>query len=107
MCSSDLVAAEYLSAMEKCGVDCYQVGARNMQNFELLKRLGKLKKPVILKRGISGQHAAGVYRRRKAVNSRKIYICALQTPQESAIIGVKSAAEQGRRTFKERGVSYV
>lgn len=50
---TEVVAAEYLSAMEKCGVDCYQVGARNMQNFELLKRLGKLKKPVILKRGIS------------------------------------------------------
>ncbi len=50
---TEVVAAEYLPAMEKSGIDCYQVGARNMQNFELLKRLGKLKKPVILKRGIS------------------------------------------------------
>lgn len=50
---TEVVAAEYLPTMEKCGIDCYQVGARNMQNFELLKRLGKLKKPVILKRGIS------------------------------------------------------
>lgn len=50
---TEVVAAEYLPAMEKAGIDCYQVGARNMQNFELLKRLGKLKKPVILKRGIS------------------------------------------------------
>ncbi len=32
-------------------VDIYQVGARNMQNFELLKALGKVDKPVILKRG--------------------------------------------------------
>lgn len=32
-------------------VDIYQVGARNMQNFELLKALGKVNKPVILKRG--------------------------------------------------------
>ena len=32
-------------------VDILQVGARNMQNFELLKELGKLKKPVLLKRG--------------------------------------------------------
>lgn len=31
--------------------DILQVGARNMQNFELLKELGKLKKPVLLKRG--------------------------------------------------------
>ncbi len=34
-------------------VDCYQVGSRNMQNFELLKSLGKQDKPVLLKRGLS------------------------------------------------------
>ncbi len=34
-------------------VDILQVGARNMQNFHLLKELGRLKKPVLLKRGIS------------------------------------------------------
>lgn len=33
--------------------DILQVGARNMQNFDLLKALGKLKKPVLLKRGLS------------------------------------------------------
>jgi 3-deoxy-7-phosphoheptulonate synthase len=34
-------------------VDCYQVGARNMQNFDLLKELGKVRRPVLLKRGLS------------------------------------------------------
>lgn len=34
-------------------VDCLQIGARNMQNFSLLKEVGKVKKPVLLKRGIS------------------------------------------------------
>ncbi|MBQ4347490.1 MAG: 3-deoxy-7-phosphoheptulonate synthase, partial [Firmicutes bacterium] len=34
-------------------VDVVQVGARNMQNFELLKELGKINKPVLLKRGLS------------------------------------------------------
>ncbi len=34
-------------------VDILQVGARNMQNYDLLKALGKCKKPVILKRGLS------------------------------------------------------
>jgi 3-deoxy-7-phosphoheptulonate synthase len=34
-------------------VDCLQVGARNMQNFDLLKELGRLRKPVLLKRGLS------------------------------------------------------
>ncbi|MBI2135539.1 3-deoxy-7-phosphoheptulonate synthase [Candidatus Woesearchaeota archaeon] len=33
--------------------DILQVGTRNMQNFDLLKRLGKIKKPVLLKRGMS------------------------------------------------------
>ncbi|MFY9676879.1 MAG: 3-deoxy-7-phosphoheptulonate synthase [Terriglobales bacterium] len=34
-------------------VDIFQVGARNMQNFNLLRELGKVRKPVLLKRGIS------------------------------------------------------
>ncbi len=34
-------------------VDIIQVGARNMQNFELLKELGKLEKPILLKRGLA------------------------------------------------------
>jgi 3-deoxy-7-phosphoheptulonate synthase len=34
-------------------VDVIQVGARNMQNYNLLKELGKVSKPVLLKRGIS------------------------------------------------------
>jgi 3-deoxy-7-phosphoheptulonate synthase len=33
--------------------DCLQVGARNMQNFSLLKKVGRLSKPVLLKRGMS------------------------------------------------------
>jgi 3-deoxy-7-phosphoheptulonate synthase len=34
-------------------VDIIQVGARNMQNFDLLKKLGKIDKPILLKRGMS------------------------------------------------------
>ena len=34
-------------------IDCFQVGARNMQNFNLLRELGHVRKPVLLKRGIS------------------------------------------------------
>ncbi|HTU00942.1 MAG TPA: 3-deoxy-7-phosphoheptulonate synthase [Candidatus Sulfotelmatobacter sp.] len=33
--------------------DCLQIGARNMQNFDLLKEVGRIDKPVLLKRGIS------------------------------------------------------
>ena len=34
-------------------IDVFQVGARNMQNFNLLRELGKVKRPVLLKRGIA------------------------------------------------------
>ena len=34
-------------------VDCFQVGARNMQNFNLLRELGQVRKPILLKRGIA------------------------------------------------------
>lgn len=46
-----------ISQLEKFeNVDILQVGARNMQNFELLKELGKIKKPVLLKRGLSATY---------------------------------------------------
>ena len=46
---SEITDKEQLPLFEN--VDMIQVGARNMQNFELLKALGKLDKPVLLKRG--------------------------------------------------------
>ncbi len=41
-----------VDAVEKYG-DCIQIGARNMQNFSLLRYAGKTRKPVLLKRGLS------------------------------------------------------
>jgi 3-deoxy-7-phosphoheptulonate synthase len=41
-----------VDAVEKYG-DCIQIGARNMQNFSLLKYVGQTEKPVLLKRGMS------------------------------------------------------
>jgi 3-deoxy-7-phosphoheptulonate synthase len=49
---SELMSADKLEEFEQY-VDLIQVGARNMQNFELLKALGKTKKPVLLKRGLA------------------------------------------------------
>lgn len=48
---SEIMSTEHLPLFED--VDVIQVGARNMQNFELLKELGKLKKPILLKRGLA------------------------------------------------------
>ena len=48
---TEIMDASHLPMFEN--VDVIQVGARNMQNFELLKRLGKVDKPILLKRGLS------------------------------------------------------
>ncbi len=48
---TEIMNAEHLSMFEN--VDVIQVGARNMQNFELLKELGRTQKPILLKRGLS------------------------------------------------------
>lgn len=48
--ASEIIEASQISMFEKY-VDILQVGARNMQNFNLLKELGKTKRPVIIKRG--------------------------------------------------------
>ena len=48
---SEVMSIEQLPIMRD-HVDCYQVGARNMQNFDLLKALGRERKPVLLKRGL-------------------------------------------------------
>src|SRR4051812_22294012 len=49
---TEAVDNESLELVEKYG-DMIQIGARNMQNFFLLKRAGRAKKPVLLKRGIA------------------------------------------------------
>ena len=48
---TEIMDAEQLPLFED--VDMIQVGARNMQNFELLKKLGHTQKPILLKRGLS------------------------------------------------------
>jgi 3-deoxy-7-phosphoheptulonate synthase len=49
---SEIVTPEHVDVMRDY-VDILQIGARNMQNFELLKRVGSLGKPVLLKRGLA------------------------------------------------------
>ncbi len=48
---TEIMNANHLPLFEN--VDLIQVGARNMQNFELLKELGKINKPILLKRGLA------------------------------------------------------
>ena len=48
---TEIMDISHLPCFEQ--VDIIQVGARNMQNFELLKELGKIHKPILLKRGLA------------------------------------------------------
>ena len=48
---TEIMSASHLDLFSD--VDVIQVGARNMQNFELLKELGRCNKPILLKRGLS------------------------------------------------------
>ena len=49
---SELMDAEHIDEFVE-NVDIIQIGARNMQNFSLLKAVGKTKKPILLKRGLA------------------------------------------------------
>ena len=52
---TELMSEKYCQLFED-KVDIIQIGARNMQNFDLLKEVGKLSKPVLLKRGLSSSY---------------------------------------------------
>ncbi len=49
---TEIMSTDNIEMFEMC-VDVIQVGARNMQNFDLLKQLGKTTKPILLKRGLA------------------------------------------------------
>ena len=49
---TELMSPKYCQVFEE-KVDLVQIGARNMQNFELLKEVGKMSKPILLKRGLA------------------------------------------------------
>ena len=50
---TELMSADQIDLFLEKGVDVIQIGARNMQNFDLLKAVGRLDKPVLLKRGLA------------------------------------------------------
>lgn len=49
---TEIMSTDDIEVFEK-DVDVIQIGARNMQNFDLLKKVGRLNKPILLKRGIA------------------------------------------------------
>ncbi|HAX52103.1 3-deoxy-7-phosphoheptulonate synthase [Muricomes intestini] len=52
---SELMSTEYLDVFNE-KVDLIQIGARNMQNFDLLRQLGQIDRPILLKRGLNATY---------------------------------------------------
>lgn len=52
---TELMSGEYLDIFDE-KVDLIQIGARNMQNFDLLKQLGRTKRPILIKRGLNATY---------------------------------------------------
>ena len=52
---TELMGPQYCDLFEE-KVDLVQIGARNMQNFDLLKEVGKMSKPILLKRGLANSY---------------------------------------------------
>lgn len=52
---TELMSTKYLDKFNE-KVDLIQIGARNMQNFDLLKQLGQIERPILLKRGLNATY---------------------------------------------------
>ena len=52
---TEIMSPRHCELFEEC-VDVIQIGARNTQNFDLLKEVGKLSKPILLKRGLANTY---------------------------------------------------
>lgn len=52
---TELMSSEHLDIFHE-KVDLIQIGARNMQNFDLLKQLGQIERPILLKRGLNATY---------------------------------------------------
>ena len=96
---SEITDPRQIEGMEGV-VDVYQVGARNMFNYELLKELGRLRRPVLLKRGFSARI--------------REWLCAAayiqQGGNESVILcerGIRTFEMETRNTLDLNAVAYV
>jgi len=58
---SEIMDASDLASFLEHGIDCLQIGARNMQNFTLLKAVARANRPVLLKRGLAATAEEWLY----------------------------------------------
>ncbi|WP_196140477.1 3-deoxy-7-phosphoheptulonate synthase [Aliikangiella sp. G2MR2-5] len=98
-CVTEIVDPNHVDMMEDY-VDAFQVGARNMQNFKLLKAVGQSQKPTILKRGMSATieelllAAEYIY----AEGNKNVVICER---------GIRTYEKATRNTLDLNAVAYI
>ncbi len=98
-CVTEIIDSAHVEMFENY-VDAFQVGARNMQNFKLLKAIGQSQKPVILKRGMSATieelllAAEYIY----AEGNKNIVVCER---------GIRTYEKATRNTLDLNAVAYI
>ena len=98
-CVTEIIDSAHVEMMEPY-VDAFQVGARNMQNFKLLKAVGQSNKPTILKRGMSATieelllAAEYIY----AEGNKNVVICER---------GIRTFEKATRNTLDLNAVAYI
>ena len=96
---SEIVSIDQIDEFVK-NVDIIQVGARNMQNFELLKALGKLDKPILLKRGLAATIEEWLMAAEYILNegNQKVILCER---------GIRTFEKATRNTLDLSAVPYI
>ncbi|MEW6102652.1 MAG: 3-deoxy-7-phosphoheptulonate synthase [bacterium] len=79
-------------------VDIIQIGARNMQNFSLLKEVGKVKKPVVLKRGLSATITEFLMAAEYILSGGNPYVILCER-------GIRTFVDHSRNTLDIAGIS--
>lgn len=96
---SEIVSVNQIDEFIK-NVDIIQVGARNMQNFELLKALGKIDKPILLKRGLAATIEEWLMAAEYILNegNQKVILCER---------GIRTFEKATRNTLDLSAVPYI
>lgn len=81
-------------------VDAFQVGSRNMHNYELLKELGNMDKPVILKRGFSGLIKEWLHATEYIAKNGNEHVVLCER-------GIRTFEDATRNTFDLNAVAYL
>ena len=96
---SEIMSTEFLDVFNE-KVDLIQVGARNMQNFDLLKELGQVNKPILLKRGLSATYEEWVMSAEYIMNAGNLNVIFCER-------GIRTFETYTRNTLDMQSISVI